>query len=111
MYLAGGIGLERTYNEYINNLLLIIKEVHRVLKSTGSFWLNIGDSYKGKNLLNIPYRVAIRMQDEQGWILRNTVIWDKMKGAMSNSVDSLSLEYEPLFHFVEKKNGIMTLIA
>lgn len=104
-YLAGGIGLERTYNEYINNLLLIIKEVYRVLKSTGSFWLNIGDSYKDKNLLNIPYRVAIRMQDEQGWILRNTVIWDKMKGAMSNSVDSLSSSYEPLFHFVKKKSG------
>lgn len=45
------------------------------------------------------------MQDEQGWILRNTVIWDKMKGAMSNSLDRLSPEYEPLFHFVKRKSG------
>lgn len=104
-YLGGGIGLEKTYNEYIDNLLLIIKEIHRVLKPSGSFWLNIGDSYKNKQLLNIPHRVAIRMQDEQGWILRNTVIWDKMKGAMSQSKDSLGNEYEPIFHFVKNKSG------
>lgn len=104
-YLAGGIGMEPTFQEYIDNLLEIIEQIHRVLKPTGSFWLNIGDSYKNKQLLNIPYRVAIRMQDEQQWILRNTVIWDKMKGAMSQSKDSLGCEYEPLFHFVKKKSG------
>lgn len=104
-YLGGGIGLENTYQQYIDNLLAIIEEVYRVLKPTGSFWLNIGDSYKNKQLLNIPYRVAIRMQDEQKWILRNTVVWDKMKGAMSQSKDSLGCEYEPLFHFVKKRSG------
>lgn len=104
-YLGGGIGLENTYQQYVDNLLAIIEEVYRVLKPTGSFWLNIGDSYKNKQLLNIPYRVAIRMQDEQKWILRNTVVWDKMKGAMSQSKDSLGCEYEPLFHFVKKRSG------
>ena len=104
-YLGGGIGLEATFQEYIDNLLLIIREIHRVLKPTGSFWLNIGDSYKDKQLLNIPHRVAIRMQDEQGWILRNTVVWDKVKGSMSQSKDSLGCGYEPLFHFVKKKSG------
>jgi site-specific DNA-methyltransferase (adenine-specific) len=104
-YLGGGIGLESTYQEYINNLLAITAEIYRVLKPSGSFWLNIGDSYKNKQLLNIPHRVAIRMQDEQNWILRNTVIWDKMKGAMSQSKDSLGNEYEPFFHFVKSRNG------
>lgn len=104
-YLGGGIGMEATYQEYIDNLLIIIKEVYRVLKPTGSFWLNIGDSYKNKQLLNIPYRIAIRMQDEQKWILRNTVIWDKLKGAMSQSKDNLGNEYEPLFHFVKQRSG------
>ncbi len=104
-YLGGGIGMETTYKEYIDNLLCITSEIYRVLKPTGSFWLNIGDSYKAKQLLNIPHRVAIRMQDEQKWILRNTVVWDKMKGAMSQSKDSLGNEYEPFFHFVKKKAG------
>ena len=73
-YLGGGIGLESTYQEYIDNLLKITNEIYRILKPTGSFWLNVGDSYKNKQLLNIPYRIAIRMQDEQKWILRNTVV-------------------------------------
>ena len=97
--------MEATYQEYIDNLLTIVKEIYRVLKPTGSFWLNIGDSYKNKQLLNIPHRVAIRMQDEQNWILRNTVVWDKVKGAMTQSKDSLGCEYEPMFHFVKKKHG------
>ncbi len=102
-YLNGGIGLENTYQEYIANILNVCNEIFRILKPTGSFWLNIGDSYKNKQLLNIPYRIAIRMQDEQKWILRNTVIWDKLKGAMSQSKDNLGNEYEPFFHFVKQK--------
>lgn len=104
-YLGGGIGMEPTYQEYIEDLLKITKEIYRILKPTGSFWLNIGDSYKAKQLLNIPHRIAIRMQDDQKWILRNTVVWDKMKGAMSQSKDSLGNEYEPVFHFVKRKSG------
>lgn len=104
-YLAGGIGLESTYLEYIDHLLAVTAEIQRVLKPSGSFWLNVGDSYKKKQLLNIPHRIAIRMQDEQQWILRNTVIWDKMKVSMTQSKDSLGNEYEPLFHFVKQRTG------
>lgn len=45
------------------------------------------------------------MQDQQKWIIRNTVVWDKMKGSMSNSKYSLGLEYEPMFHFVKSMSG------
>lgn len=48
-YSGGGIGLEKDYKEFINNLLLITKEIYRVLKPTGSFWLNLGDSYQQKS--------------------------------------------------------------
>jgi DNA modification methylase len=59
----------------------------RVLKPTGSFWLNIGDSYSGKNLLGIPWRVAFDLTDNQGWILRNSVIWNKVKSGMCIASD------------------------
>ena len=104
-YRDGGIGLESTFKSYIDHLLAICAEVYRVLKPSGSFWLNIGDSYFEKNLLNIPSRVAIQMQDSQGWILRNTVIWNKIKGCPDNSLDKLRNIYEPIFHFVKKQTG------
>lgn len=100
---ADGIGLEKDYNEYISNLLNVFDELHRVLKPTGSFWLNIGDSYLCKNLLGLPWRIAIKMCDEQGWIMRNSVIWNKVKGAPDNSLDKLRNVHENLFHFVKSK--------
>lgn len=100
-YAGGGIGLENSMDEYIENLCKIFSEVHRVLKDQGSFWLNIGDTYKNKALLGIPWRVALKISDEQGWVLRNSVIWNKMKGAPCNSKDKLRNVHENLFHFVK----------
>ena len=98
-----GIGLERDFNEYIDKFLRIVSELRRVLKPSGSFWLNIGDSYLCKRLLGIPWRVALRMCDEQEWILRNSVVWNKVKGNPDNSKDKLRNVHENLFHFVKSK--------
>lgn len=44
---SGQIGMEQTPQEYIDHLTEIFMEVHRVLKPTGTLWINIGDSYAG----------------------------------------------------------------
>lgn len=41
----GQVGLEQTPDEYIQKLVEVFREVRRVLKSTGTLWLNIGDCY------------------------------------------------------------------
>ncbi|WP_240699527.1 DNA-methyltransferase [Spirosoma sordidisoli] len=104
-YENGGIGLEETPEEFIDNLLAIIAEIRRVLKPTGSFWLNLGDTYKNKSLLGIPWRVALRMTDEQKWVLRNSVIWNKQKGGMDSTTDRLRNLHENFFHFVKSGKG------
>jgi site-specific DNA-methyltransferase (adenine-specific) len=43
----GQLGLEPTFNEYIDKLCTIFDEVKRVLKDTGTCWVYIGDSYNG----------------------------------------------------------------
>jgi DNA modification methylase len=101
-YDGDGIGLEEEYSIYIDQLLLIFAEVHRVLKDSGSFWLNMGDTYQNKELLALPWRVAIQMIDEQGWILRNDVVWNKLKGP-DNSKDKLRPIHEYVFHFVKQR--------
>ena len=95
------LGTESTHQEYVENLALIFSEMKRVLKSNGSLWLNLGDKYVNKNLMGIPWRVAIAMQDD-GWILRNDIIWDQMKGTQS-AKDRLRDMYEHVFHFVKNK--------
>lgn len=100
-YKAAGIGQEETWQEYVTNLCRILLEVRRVLKPTGSLWLNIGDTYQSKQLLGIPWRVALHLADQQGWILRNHVVWHKVKGGPDNAVDKLRNVHEPVFHLAK----------
>jgi DNA modification methylase len=104
-YDGGGIGLEKNHKDYVVDLCEIFSELKRVLKDEGSFWLNIGDAYKNKALLGLPWRVAFELTDEQGWIMRNSVIWHKVKGGPDNSKDKLRNVHENLFHFVKKSKG------
>ena len=104
-YSNGGIGLESEPAEYIAALLRVFGQVHRLLKPTGSFWLNIGDSYHHKRLLGLPWRVAFAMMDSQDWILRNDVVWNKIKGGPDTAADKLRNVHEPVFHFVKRATG------
>ncbi len=100
-YGNGGIGLEDSPQQYVDHLLKVFAQVHRVLKDTGSLWLNIGDTYANKGLLGLPWRLALQLIDTQGWILRNDVIWNKLKGP-DQSKDKLRPVHEYVFHFVKQ---------
>ena len=41
------LGLEKTPEEYVENMVKVFREVKRVLKDDGTLWLNLGDSYAG----------------------------------------------------------------
>ena len=97
---ASGLGNEKSPKEYFENLVSHFRDSKRVLKDTGSFFLVLGDTYLNKNLQNIPHRVTIGLQDE-GWILRNTIIWKKTNPKPVSSKDNLSPSYEFIFHLVK----------
>lgn len=107
---AGQIGLEPTPDQFVATMVALFREARRVLREDGVLWLNLGDSYSsgsrrdrvtqtlqkgqigtnqrppnggitGKNLLGIPWRVALALQAD-GWILRSDVIWCLSGGAM-----------------------------
>lgn len=42
---AGQIGLESTFEEFLEKLVAVFQEVRRVLKNDGTCWVNMGDSY------------------------------------------------------------------
>jgi DNA modification methylase len=44
---SGQIGLEASPEAYVEQLVSVFTEVKRVLKKTGTLWINIGDSYAG----------------------------------------------------------------
>lgn len=49
-----------------------------------------------KSLLGIPWRVAYALMDD-GWILRNEIIWHKRNAMPSSAKDRLTVKHESLF--------------
>lgn len=64
-------------DEYVDWLLSFTIEIKRVLKSTGSFVLDLGGAYRrGRPVRSLyNYRVLIRMCDELGWNLAEEFFW------------------------------------
>lgn len=155
--IEGQLGLESHPKEYIENLVKVFRETKKVLKDSGSLWLNLGDTYfgsggaggdyndgglkegqpkykqgqiskypdkkyasrgrskeltgsvsdgsnwlKNKQKMLMPHRVAIDLQDD-GWILRNDIVWHKPSHMPSSVQDRLTNSFEYLFHFVKQK--------
>jgi DNA modification methylase len=97
------IGTERTPKEYINNLIKIFRECKRVLKKTGSIWVNISDSHDdNKSLIGIPERFCLAMQDELGLIRRNTIIWHKPSCMPSSVKDRFTIDFEYFYFFTKE---------
>lgn len=68
---------------------------HKIVKPDGKF-------LQYKQLLLLPAMLAIKMQ-EDGWILRNDLIWEKPRPIPSFSKDRRLPVYEHIFHFVKSK--------
>ena len=122
----GQIGLEETPEEYIRKLTEVFMEVHRVLKPTGTLWLNIGDSYNGnkngntetnknkrvagsnhfekklwkeakpKDLIGIPWMLAFSLRNA-GWYLRQDIIWHKPNPMPESVTDRCTKSHEYIF--------------
>ena len=105
------LGLEYTTKEYIDSLYTIFEESKRVLKNEGTLWINIRDTYskgikrsgvKNKSLSMIPERLAIKMIDN-GWILRNTIIWHKPNAMPDSCKNRFTMDYEYLYMFSKQE--------
>ena len=109
----GQLGNEYTTKEFIEKLIEIFNEVKRVLKDTGTCWVNIRDTYskgikrcgvKNKSLSMIPERFAIKMLDN-GWILRNDIIWHKPNAMPDSCKNRFTVDYEHLYLFSKLEKG------
>ena len=101
---SGQLGAEASVDIFVSNLCKVFDEVHRVLKPTGSCWVNIGDTYDKKKLSQVPSRFEIAMSD-RGWFLRNEIIWNKPNPQPMSVKDKFWPNHEKIFWFVKKLKG------
>lgn len=123
---AGQMGSESTPEAFVAGMVAVFSEVRRVLRSDGTCWVNLGDSYasggrgdranesgdpknpgalcvarphsglKPKDLVGIPWRVAFALQDD-GWYLRSDIIWSKPNPMPESVTDRPTKAHEYLF--------------
>lgn len=97
------IGQEKDEDTYISNLVGVFSELRKKLKPDGLLWLNLGDTYRDKALLGIPWRVALSLQ-EDGWILRSDVIWYKPNAMPASIKDRPTTDHEYVFMMARNKD-------
>lgn len=133
--IEGQVGLEESPQQYIDKMVEIFREVRRTLRTDGTLWLNIGDSYAGsgkgrmgdgshskdsskssdylniaggkltatkaigckrKDLIGIPWLLAFALR-EDGWYLRQDIIWNKPNAMPESVKDRCTKSHEYIF--------------
>lgn len=100
----GQLGLEAHVDHWVEQLVAISAQVARVLVPTGTYWINVGDTYakhpregaERKSLLMAPERLALRLQRD-GWIVRNKIVWAKPNPMPTSIGDRLNCTYEVIY--------------
>ena len=134
----GQLGLEPDFHDYLNKMQTIMDELKRVLKNTGTCWINLGDTYSGsgkgagtenckeswrpnkkpelnetitaKSRMGIPERFYINCIDG-GWIARNHIVWTKNNSMPSSVKDRFKNSWESVFFFSKNKKYYFDLDA
>lgn len=127
------IGQEKTLGEYVDAIVEVMRETRRVLKTSGSLWLNIGDSYSGsgrvpagnlakkhdhqngngschtaagckpKDVMGVPWELAFALRAD-GWYLRQDIIWAKPNPMPESVKDRCTRSHEHVFLLTKSRD-------
>jgi site-specific DNA-methyltransferase (cytosine-N4-specific) len=122
-------GHEPTPALYVAALRRVLAEAHRVLADEGTCWLVTSDRYAGQagrragppagrharrirdhalvglpasTLIGLPWQIAFALQDD-GWIIRNAIIWHHPDAPTEPATDRLPTTYELIFLLVKQR--------
>lgn len=84
-------------------LVDVFREVRRCLRPDGTLWINIGDSYKCKDLMGIPWLLAFALRAD-GWYLRQDIIWHKPNAMPEGVRDRCTKAHEYIFLLSKSAN-------
>lgn len=95
------IGLEATPDGYIAAIMECLAEWKRVLRPSGSIFLNVGDTYHRKSLVGVPAGIEYHAI-KQGWRIRNRIIWAKTVGMPDPAKNRLVNRHEYIIHLTTR---------
>jgi len=93
------IGGEKSPEDYVREIVEVFKKLRPKLKKTATIFLNVGYKYLNGELILIPEMIALRMREE-GFLLKNKIIWTKPNAMPTPARDRLNEVYEPVLFFI-----------
>ena len=90
------IGSEPTPDDYLATMVAVFREVRRVMRPDATCWVNMGDSFRDKQLLMMPARLALALQAD-GWWVRSDIIWHKPNPMPESVTDRPTSAHEHVF--------------
>lgn len=104
------IGLEPTPQAYVESMMQCLDEWKRVLRPTGSVFLNVGDTYYNRSLMGIPGLLEFDAV-QRGWLIRNRIIWTKDGGMPEPAKNRLANRHEYVIHLALRPNYYYDLVG
>ena len=131
--ISGQLGLEPDFRDYLKTMNDIMVQLKRVLKNTGTCWINLGDTYNSSgsssdhprhwdgreknidggikqttNSLQTKSRMGIPERFyinciDDGWIARNHIPWYKANSMPSSVKDRFTNKWESIFFFAKQQ--------
>lgn len=91
-----------TQAQFLEDLWAVTAECARVLKPTGSIFVELGDSYTNKSLNMSPHRYAIGCVDKLGLLLRAEIVWSRSNGLPESVTDRVRRSHSVWFHLTKQ---------
>lgn len=92
------LGQESSPSSYVERLVGVFAAIRPAMKDSGAVWVVLGDKYQDHQLLGMPWRFALAMQDD-GWFLRSDCIWHKPNAMPSPVKSRPTTDHEYIFLF------------
>jgi DNA modification methylase len=102
--IAGQIGQEATLTEYLDRIGTVLIELLRVTDDIGSCFFVVGDTYRNRNLLLVPHRIAL-LAGDIGWTIRNDIIWSKKDPAPESPRNRWRSGHEHVIYLTKRASG------
>ncbi len=98
------IGYDDSYQEYLERLEIVWKECFRVLRKSGTLWVNIGKRLINDNMVLFANDIA-ESASKVGFVLKDIIIWHKPVFVPTSGKNNLTDRYEHVLFFTKDKKN------
>ncbi len=99
------IGNENKSEHYLANLYAVFRECGRVIKPTGSMWINISDTTIKGRMSRIPERIDNFITGPLNWWKRKTIIWHK-PSVLPQGNKNFTTDFEYFYYYTRSKKHV-----